>query len=181
MTFGGSPTRVAEPPIFAISTSVMISGAASIFNILQSSYVRVAKKSMTVMLSMKPASSHVTIGKKIKILFGEYLSHLAMTRAKYVKKPALDRAVTMINIPKRSPMVSQLTKPIDSLRVNILNMSRRRAPMKCNNCSVYLFSYYSHICKNKNYKRYYGVVQCLLLFYFKAKNKNQKKILSPKK
>jgi len=35
-------------------------------------------------------------------------------------------------------MVSQLTKPIDSLRVNILNMSRRRAPM---NATTVLFTF----------------------------------------
>jgi len=77
------------------------------------------------------------MGKKIKILVGEYLSHLAMTSARYVKKPALDRVVTMINIPKRSPMVSQLTKLIDSLRVNILKISRRRAPI---NATTVLFT-----------------------------------------
>jgi len=87
---------------------------------------------------MKPASRPVTIGKKIKILVGEYLSHLAITSASYVKKPALDRAVTMTNIPKRSPMVSQLTKPIDSLSVNILNMSNRSAPM---NATTVLFTF----------------------------------------
>jgi len=128
---------------------------------------------------MKPASRPVTIGKKIKILVGEYLSHLAMTSARYVKKPAVDRAVTMINIPKRSPMVSQLTKPIDSLRVNILNMSRRRAPM---NATTVLFTFSVIIVI---YVRIKIKSAIMVLFnaapIFKAKNKNQKKILSPKK
>ena len=91
------------------------------------------------MLSIKPERIAVIIGNTIKIFVGEYLSSFAITSARYVKKPASDRAVTIINIPNRSPMVSQFTKPIASFRLNILNKRRRNAPIKATTV-LFIFS-----------------------------------------
>jgi len=50
------------------------------------------------------------MGKKMNIFTGEYLSNLASIRAKNLKKPASDKAETIINMPNSKPMVSQLIK-----------------------------------------------------------------------
>jgi len=88
----------------------------------------VAKNSITVTLSIKAESSAVIMGKKINILTGEYFRRLASIRAKNLKKPASDRAETIMNIPNSKPMVSQLIKPMASFISKTLNRISSRAP-----------------------------------------------------
>jgi len=78
------------------------------------------------------------MGKKMNIFPGEYFNHLAIIRAIKVKKPASAKAATIINIPNRSPIVSQLINPIASFISKILNKTSSKAPV---NATTALFTF----------------------------------------
>jgi hypothetical protein len=65
----------------------------------------------------------------MNILTGEYFRRLASIKAKNLKKPASDKAATIINMPNSKPMVSQLIKPIASFISNTPKIKSIKAPV----------------------------------------------------
>ena len=77
MMFGGSPLIVALPPTLEAKISAMMTGTGSNFSIRASSMVTVARKSITVMLSINIARNPDSRMKATRIETALYLTILA--------------------------------------------------------------------------------------------------------
>ena len=75
----------------------------------QSSTVNVVRNNITVMLSKNIDNAAAKIGNTMKTLMGLYFSFRATLSAIQLKKPDSESAATIVNMPKISAMVSQLT------------------------------------------------------------------------
>ena len=98
---------VAEPPKFAQNISVISIGIGLNFRSFASSRVAVAKKSITVMLSINMASAADIIINKMRIFFGSKFAHFAIFWHSHLKNPDLPSPSTIIIIPAINIIVAQ--------------------------------------------------------------------------
>jgi hypothetical protein len=124
ITFGGSPTIVAEPPIFDETISDKTKGTGLNSNIFETSIVKEDINIMTVILSINADKMAVKKDKttnKSKIFFPKILTTLF---PKILKKFTSFNVITRVNIPKSNVIASQLTNESASCGVTILNKTR---------------------------------------------------------
>ncbi len=103
---------VALPPVLEANISAMMTGTGSNFSRRASSMVTVARKSMTVMLSMNMERKPERNMKVIRMGMTRYFTSLATRRHIQRKKPAAPIPSTMTIMPPMKIMVCQLTPPI---------------------------------------------------------------------
>ncbi len=103
---------VALPPVLEANISAMITGTGSNFSRRASSIVTVARKSMTVMLSMNMDRKPERSMKVIRMGITRYFTSLATRRHIQRKNPAAPIPSTMTIMPPMKIMVCQLTPPI---------------------------------------------------------------------
>ena len=101
MMLGGSPTRVAAPPMFDANTSAIRNGAGLIASRSHTSSVTGAINNTVVTLSSKADATAVTSTNRIMIRSGEPLARLADQIATYSNTPVWRSTLTMIIMPEQ--------------------------------------------------------------------------------
>jgi hypothetical protein len=112
--FGGSPIRVAAPPMLEAITCVSKKG---IGDVSSASAIRkvTGTMSMTVVtLSRNAERKAVTRARSIRMRPGFAPPHWALFMARYSKTPVRSRIATITIIPARSPMVFQSMNSVDA-------------------------------------------------------------------
>ena len=107
MMFGGSPTKVATPPMLEANTSAIRNGAGLIASRSQISRVTGAINKTVVTLSSSAEATAVTSTNRIMIRSGEPSARLADQIAMYSKTPVCRSTPTIIIIPSSRKMTSQ--------------------------------------------------------------------------
>ena len=107
MMFGGSPTKVATPPMLEANTSAIRNGAGLIASRSQISRVTGAINKTVVTLSSSAEATAVTSTNRIMIRSGEPSARLADQIAMYSKTPVCRSTLTIIIIPSSKKMTSQ--------------------------------------------------------------------------
>ena len=107
MMLGGSPTKVAAPPMLEANTSAIRNGTGLIASRSHTSSVTGAISRTVVTLSSNAEATAVTRTSRIMIRSGEPLARLADQIAMYSKTPVWRSTPTMIIIPSSRKMTSQ--------------------------------------------------------------------------
>ncbi len=119
---------VALPPIFAAVICERTKGTGLIFSFLAIWIDRALMKRRTVMLSMNAASKPVRRAKAIRMLTGmPFVSFRTLTLRKS-KNPLSVSMRTRMNMPKMSPMASQLMDVTISFGSRTPRTTSRKAP-----------------------------------------------------
>ena len=104
---GGSPIKVAVPPMFDANASAIKNGAAPISSRSHTSSVTGATSSTVVTLSSNADANAVTSTSRIMMRSGEPRARLAAQIATYSKTPVCRSTLTMTIIPNSKKMTSQ--------------------------------------------------------------------------
>jgi hypothetical protein len=107
MMFGGSPIRVAAPPMFEASTSAMRNGVGLMSSRSHTSSVTGAMSSTVVTLSRNAEAIAVMRTSRTIIRNGEPLARFAAQMATYSNTPVRRSTLTMTIIPNRRKTTSQ--------------------------------------------------------------------------